>query len=264
VKVREFERYPQAEALQTVFGRFYYSYKPDSCAGNYWTSDIFHLEYHYVTPIGRMSGNHCEEPYDVKLYLLHGEAQELRETLPYPGEQDSDKRKFIDRSWYDHYKRVFPDTLTVNQFVKFFNHPIAKDYDVEQYKSKYWTYMTDKGKFWKNKKLLVGDTLKRLPVWGYPLSHTALNDTIKRVTLLEETNSGYQIAVYTLDKYYNVIASESLTRAEGDQGDQYKSVGYFINDTTYLKTEIITVLDSVGSPSTHYLIFHGNGSIARR
>lgn len=124
--------------------------------------------------------------------------------------------------------------------------------------------MTDMGKFWNNKKLLVGDTLKPLPVRGYPLSYTALNDTVKRITLFENTNSGYQIKVFTLDKYYNVIASESLTGVEGDQGDQYKSVGHFRNDTTYVKTEIITVLDSVGSPSKHYLIFHGNGSIERK
>jgi len=119
--------------------------------------------------------------------------------------------------------------------------------------------------FWTSKKLLINDTLKRIEVWGYPLSFKEVNSEIKWLTSVGEGENNINIRLFTLDKNYNTVDVASITSSGGDEGIGSWSVGEFKNDSTYLLTTFVTGYETDSIESTYHtcLIIHSNGEIEK-
>lgn len=153
------------------------------------------------------------------------------------------------------------DTITVAEFVASFKEPELRKYSVDDIH-----YHEGDLSFFGTKRLFVNDSLKPLPISGYPKSFRAMGNGTKRITAMGDSGIGINICVYTVDKFYNYIDRAVLTAYGGDENVTSKESGIFLNDSTYLQTEsMITYADNGDVVSVDTLkrrfVIHSNGKI---
>jgi hypothetical protein len=105
-KIQDFEKYPEAKPIKGL--NFYYSYHRSGCADNYWTSDLFTIVDFKVVHLGKIFGNGCEEPRNIKIYRIGRGQEDIAATLSYRLATDHKNGKwgFIEDYWTTNY-RVF-------------------------------------------------------------------------------------------------------------------------------------------------------------
>src|SRR5689334_12491676 len=154
------------------------------------------------------------------------------------------------------------DTITVPEFVAGFKERELREYAVDDI-----DYQEQDLCFYCAKRLFINDSLKVIPISGYPKSFREMGNGIKRITTLREGEVNMGIAVYTLDKFYNVIDLVVLTDRGGDETVGSESYGKFLNDSTYQLTSLlINYPDQPNGKVTtdttkKRLIIHSNGRI---
>jgi hypothetical protein len=156
------------------------------------------------------------------------------------------------------------DTITEIEFKGLFKEKLRAKYDIHTDKS-LRSNIEKSYDYWNNKMLLVNDTLKRIVVWGYPLSYKETNHQIKLLTTLGEGENHIQIRLFTLDKHYNAVDNSMITSSGGDEGISSWDLGKFENDSTYLIRTFVTgyETDSIEHTINSCLIIHWNGKIER-
>ncbi|MBK6622611.1 MAG: hypothetical protein IPG32_17710 [Saprospirales bacterium] len=105
-KVVGFEKFPEAKRVK-ISEELYYSYHRSGCADNYWTSDLFKINDFNTTQLGKIFGEGCEDPMQVKVYKIGQNKKDLVETLPYKVVEENRDNKwgFIADYWAKNYKR---------------------------------------------------------------------------------------------------------------------------------------------------------------
>ncbi len=105
VKVKDFEKYPQAKPVK-LSSDFYYSYRRAGCADNYWISDLFSITDFRVSLAGTIYGNGCETPGEIKIYAIENGKDRLVDKRSYNAiiNVENDKWKFISDYWSKSYK----------------------------------------------------------------------------------------------------------------------------------------------------------------
>ncbi|MBL0742744.1 hypothetical protein [Chryseolinea lacunae] len=157
------------------------------------------------------------------------------------------------------------DTLQVPEFVALFKVKERRVYDLPNDTTlvPIWNTSGVKHARW----IVVNDSVKAGPLQGYPMSFREMKGGIKRFTVVSEHENIIYLTAYTLDKFFNIVDTEHLTYQGGDVDVAEGANGKFVNDSTYLRTEITTEYDIVGDDppdvSTHKvkLLFHANGQI---
>lgn len=156
------------------------------------------------------------------------------------------------------------DTLTETEFIGLFKKKQRTKYDIHNDRS-LANNIEKCYDFWTNKKLLINDTLKRIPIGGYPVSFKEKGNQITWLTTIGEGENHNQIRLFTLDKFYNTIDNVVITSYGGDEGLSSWNLGEFKNDSTYLMKKFMTGYDtdSVEDIINSCLIIHSNGKIER-
>jgi hypothetical protein len=156
------------------------------------------------------------------------------------------------------------DTISEMEFKGFFKFPEAKYYNLDEDRELMSLLSEETREFWRKKKLMLNNQIRILDIWGYPLSYTAFNENIIRITTITEGEAGNVIIAFTLNKNYERIGTEILTSVGGDQGDVWRTNGEFINDSTFLiHTLTFSSNDSVSTSQSYdrCIRFRFNGQI---
>lgn len=129
------------------------------------------------------------------------------------------------------------DTISEKEFRDLFRFREASYYNL--YKERDLMSLLQESKdFWLNKRIVVNNKVKSIDIWGYPLSYKALNDSIIRLTTITEGEAENKIIAITLNKKYERIGTETLTSFGGDSGEFWRTYGEFINDSTFMRTNV--------------------------
>lgn len=156
------------------------------------------------------------------------------------------------------------DTLTLSQFDKLFRREELVVYDLAT-NADLKTDL-DKGlRFWDSKRILIGDTLRQLDIQGFPISLRQIDQSIRRITTVTESENQLKILVFTLDNKLRTIDRDILTFTGGDEGISSKGLGKFLNDSLYTCKVQVTKFDSdeIERETNYCLKFHTNGTIER-
>ncbi|HEY5745555.1 MAG TPA: hypothetical protein VIU12_05745 [Chryseolinea sp.] len=152
------------------------------------------------------------------------------------------------------------DTITVAEFVAGFRERELQEYSVDDL-----NYHEQDLLFYRAKRLFINDSLKVIPISGYPKSFREMGKGMKRITTLAEGEVNMNISVYTLDRFYNVIDRAVLTLRGGDETTSSEEYGKFLNDSTYSRTTLIIDYPGDGKVTADTLrrqfIIHLNGKI---
>ncbi|WKZ58135.1 MAG: hypothetical protein QY309_09665 [Cyclobacteriaceae bacterium] len=156
------------------------------------------------------------------------------------------------------------DTISEMEFKDFFKFPEAQYYNLDKDRELMSLLSEETREFWRKKRISINSEVKRLDIWGYPLSHKVLNENIIRVTTVSEGEAGNIIIAFTFNRNYERIGTEILTSVGGDQGDVWRTNGEFINDSTFLIHTLTFSSDDSVSTSQSYIRcirFRFNGQI---
>jgi hypothetical protein len=156
------------------------------------------------------------------------------------------------------------DTISEKEFREFFKFTEAKYYNLDKNRELMNLLNENTREFWRKKRISINNEVKRLDIWGHPLSYKILNENIIRVTTVSEGEAGNIIIAFTFNRNYERIGTEILTSVGGDQGDVWRTNGEFINDSTFLMHTLTFSSDDSVSTSQSYIRcirFRFNGQI---
>ena len=155
------------------------------------------------------------------------------------------------------------DTISEQEFRESFQFTEAKHYNL--YKDReLMNFLRDSREFWRKKKITINNELKTLEIWGHPLSYKVLNENIIRVTTITEGEAENKIIAITFNRNYERIGTETLTSVGGDTGELWRIYGEFVNDSTFIRTNLsYSSEDSVSTRQSYNrcLRFKANGQI---
>ncbi|MBL0742636.1 hypothetical protein [Chryseolinea lacunae] len=161
------------------------------------------------------------------------------------------------------------DTLPVSEFVALFKEKERLVYNLP--KDTTLRAVWSSPSTFRGHNIAVNDSLKKIiPFHGYAMSFREMKGGTKRITLSNEAENITYVSAITLDRFYTIIASAILTKQSGDVDVAQEADGKFVNDSTYLRTDVFTQYDAEGDDpperniSNVKVIFHANGQIEEK